>query len=185
MTMDYTQAEIDLCNLLHTMNIAANTWVQGNAPDAGSQVLHLVGGASQDPSLSQSNYPPTIYPHFEGSSNGMPIEEHAQEAQIPHSGCAFLQSMRSSLDSDTYGTTSGEYLEAIFTHREVFAAHPRGHAGCARGFEELAQCLEGRGWRADREKDGEAAAAFRHEARTLAACAGGGRRARDLMDCVF
>jgi hypothetical protein len=115
----------------------------------------------------------------------MSIDERATQTQELPSGCAYLQAIRSSLDTDSYRTTSAEYLETIFTHREVFASYPRGHADCARGFEELAGVLERRGWRADRDKDGEAAAAFRHEARTLAACAGGGRRARDLMDCVF
>lgn len=76
--------------------------------------------------------------------------------------------MRAQLTSDRFPTTGGEYLEAIFTHREVFSAFPQGHRECAIAFSSLASSLESRDWRADREGDAEAVAAFRHEAWALA-----------------
>ncbi|KDQ52839.1 hypothetical protein JAAARDRAFT_39821 [Jaapia argillacea MUCL 33604] len=77
-------------------------------------------------------------------------------------GCALLQTLQSQLEQ--YQTTGGEYLDVIFTHREMYIAHPQGHRCCARGFTDIARFLEMRPWRADRESDAEAVAAFRHEA---------------------
>ncbi|KAE9400628.1 hypothetical protein BT96DRAFT_919294 [Gymnopus androsaceus JB14] len=77
-------------------------------------------------------------------------------------GCAYLQAIQSQMDS--YPTTGGEYLEAIFTHREILSSYPMAHRECARGFSDIAYTLEQRAWRADREADTEAVAAFRHEA---------------------
>jgi hypothetical protein len=50
----------------------------------------------------------------------------------------------------------------------VFAAFPKGHVECARGFSDLAFSLERRGWRVDRDDDNEAVKAFRHESWILA-----------------
>ncbi|KAI0090710.1 hypothetical protein BDY19DRAFT_887032 [Irpex rosettiformis] len=79
-------------------------------------------------------------------------------------GCGLLQAIQDQLCSDSYPTTAGAYLEVIFTHREMLYACPQLHRGCAVGFSELAAMLDRRQWRADREGDGEAASAFRHEA---------------------
>jgi hypothetical protein len=84
-----------------------------------------------------------------------------------HYGCAYLQAIRSQLDG--YQTTGGEYLEAIFTHREILSAYPAAHHLCARGFSDMAYALEQRAWRADRDADTEAVAAFRYEAWNIAA----------------
>ncbi|KAF8806551.1 hypothetical protein BYT27DRAFT_7102218, partial [Phlegmacium glaucopus] len=77
-------------------------------------------------------------------------------------GCAYLQSIRSQLEE--YPTTGGEYLDAIFTHREILHSYPAVHRDCARGFSDLAYLLEKRAWRSDREADTEAVTAFRYEA---------------------
>lgn len=84
-----------------------------------------------------------------------------------HYGCAYLQAIQTQLD--TYPTTGGDYLEAIFTHREIFSAFPEAHRSCARGFSDIAYALEHRAWRADRDADSEAVSAFRHEAWMIAA----------------
>lgn len=83
------------------------------------------------------------------------------------SGCAYIQAVRRQFDNFT--TTGGEYLEAIFTHREIFSAYPEAHRQCARGFSDMAYMLERRAWRADRDADLEAITAFRHEAWAIAA----------------
>ncbi len=88
--------------------------------------------------------------------------------------CALLESLTRSYDLDSDGadvlqTTCGEYLELIFIHREAFAARPAAHTGCSAGFSALARTLELRAWRADRDADTEAVAAFRHEAWMVAA----------------
>jgi len=90
------------------------------------------------------------------------------------SPCALLESLTHSYDPDTdtdggLQTTCGEYLELIFIHREAFAALPSAHVGCSAGFSALARALELRAWRADRDADAEAVAAFRHEAWMVAA----------------
>lgn len=97
-----------------------------------------------------------------GSSNSSLSTHQAAEEMFHWHGCGYLQAIRSHIDN--FSTTSGEYLEAIFTHREIFAAYPSAHQGCARGFSDLAQLLEKRPWRADRDSDGEAVSVFRHEA---------------------
>ncbi|PPQ87461.1 hypothetical protein CVT25_008197 [Psilocybe cyanescens] len=81
-------------------------------------------------------------------------------------GCAYLQVVRSQMED--YPTTNGEYLDAIFTHREILYSYPAGHYECARAFSEIAYMLEKRAWRADREADIEAVTAFRHEAWVIA-----------------
>ncbi len=83
-----------------------------------------------------------------------------------YTGCAYLQAIQAQLES--YPTTNGEYLEAIFTHREILSAFPPGHKDCAHGLNVLASALEARAWRADRDADSEAVAAFRHEAQMTA-----------------
>ncbi|KZT05338.1 uncharacterized protein LAESUDRAFT_655924 [Laetiporus sulphureus 93-53] len=88
----------------------------------------------------------------------------ASAGMPPSSGCALLQALRGQVQAGQYPTTGGEYLEAIFTHREAVAAFPQGHHNCAVGFSDLAMELERRGMRPDREGDAEAVAAFRHEA---------------------
>jgi hypothetical protein len=69
------------------------------------------------------------------------------------------------------GGTSGEYLETIFTHRELLLANPAAHRACAEGFHGLALCLDARAghwaWRPQHDADGEAAAAYRSEAKAL------------------
>ncbi len=84
------------------------------------------------------------------------------------SGCALLRQILEQLSSDRFPTTGGDYLETIFTHREVFRAFPQGHRECAVSFSDLANYLERREWRADRDSDAEAVAAFRHEAWVIA-----------------
>lgn len=100
-----------------------------------------------------------------------PASSPSGDAAAPR-GCGLLQAIRAQLTSDRFPTTGGEYLEAIFTHREVVNAFPPGHRDCAVGFTELASCIEKRAWRADRDSDYEAVAAFRNEAWVLAHMSG-------------
>jgi len=91
--------------------------------------------------------------------------------------CALLEALTRSYDpdaSDVLQTTCGEYLDLIFMHREAFAAQPSAHARCSAGFSALARAMELRAWRADRDADTEAIAAFRHEAWMVAAWGSGG-----------
>ena len=93
--------------------------------------------------------------------------ESSSIAEQATAGCGYLQALLTQIEH--YPTTGGEYLEAIFTHREAFYNHPPGHRSCARGFSDIAYAVEQRAWRADREADAEAAVAFRHEAWVIAA----------------
>ncbi|KAI9507980.1 hypothetical protein F5148DRAFT_35429 [Russula earlei] len=102
------------------------------------------------------------------NSSDAPRSATATVAAAP---CALLESLTRSygLDADGLQTTCGEYLELIFIHRELFAARPSAHAGCSAAFSAVARALELRAWRADRDADTEAVAAFRHEAWMVAA----------------
>ena len=101
-----------------------------------------------------------------------PTPTPADSSPAPPPPCALLQAIAHQFEQ--YATTSGEYLELIFTHREAFSSCPRGHEGCPAGFTALAHALERRAWRADRDADTEAVAAFRHEAWMTAAWLGSG-----------
>lgn len=90
------------------------------------------------------------------------------QSNAPRPGCAYLQAIHDQLES--YPTTNGEYLEALFTHREIFAAFPSGHRTCVNGMLALAAALESREWRTDRDEDYEAVSAFRHEAKMMMQC---------------
>ncbi|KAH9174961.1 hypothetical protein EDB89DRAFT_2067116 [Lactarius sanguifluus] len=68
--------------------------------------------------------------------------------------CAFLQALTHWYDPDA---------------EQAFAARPASHTGCSAAFSALARSLELRAWRADRDADTEAVAAFRHEAWMVAA----------------
>ena len=95
-------------------------------------------------------------------------------------GCAYLQAVCAQIRVGEYATTSGDFLETIFTHREALFAFPQGHRACAAGFTELARDLETRAqrsaavdgggyqWRPDWDGDHEAVVAFRHEAWVIA-----------------
>ncbi|KAI0002218.1 hypothetical protein BJV74DRAFT_41582 [Russula compacta] len=97
----------------------------------------------------------------------------SSSSDAPHSPpapCALLEALTRSYDpdaADSLQTTCGEYLELISIHREVFAARPSAHVGCPAAYSALARALELRAWRADRDADAEAVAAFRHEAWTV------------------
>ena len=83
-------------------------------------------------------------------------------------GCAYLQAIQQQLHEQGFPTTCGEYLDTIFTHREILFSYPAMHVHCARALSDLAYTMEKRAWRADREADSEAVAAFRHEAWVIA-----------------
>ncbi|RDX49333.1 hypothetical protein OH76DRAFT_1403918 [Lentinus brumalis] len=90
----------------------------------------------------------------------------------PICGCAYLQAILGQIRSGVYSTTTGDYLETIFTHREALYAFPQGHRACAVGFSELAGHLARRerqvGYRPDWEGDSDAVNAFRNEAWVIA-----------------
>lgn len=83
-------------------------------------------------------------------------------------GCGLLQYLQGQVSSGLYPTTGGDYLETIFTHRDMFRAYPQGHQECVLGFHDLARAIERREWRTDRDSDAEAVAAFRNEAWIIA-----------------
>jgi hypothetical protein len=103
---------------------------------------------------------------FQKGANGSP------------NGCPYLQAIRGQLAAGIAGGTSGEYLDTIFTHRELLLANPSAHMGCAEEFERLASCLEARprwSWQSHQARaDGEAARAYREERRALVDWSGGG-----------
>jgi hypothetical protein len=131
-------------------------------------------------------FPSLISPHYKLSTD-QPTNSHQSgttasssssdappsppAAAAPVQPCALLAALTRSYDpdADELQTSCGEYLELIFIHREAFAARPAAHAGCSAAFSALARALELRAWRADRDADTEAVAAFRHEAWMVAA----------------
>ncbi|KAK0494851.1 hypothetical protein EDD18DRAFT_286058 [Armillaria luteobubalina] len=137
--MDPNHPESELCTLLGQMNLATESY------PAEPEVI-MVDDTSCDSDASSD-------PGF-------------MTPELRYNGCAYLQALRAQLDS--YPTTGGEYLEAIFTHREILSSYPGAHQLCAQGFSDLAYALEQRAWRADREADTEAVVAFRHEAWMIA-----------------
>jgi len=109
--------------------------------------------------------------------SGTTASSSSSDAPPTPAPCGLLEALTRSYDpdaADELQTSCGEYLELIFIHREAFAARPSAHEGCSAGFSALARALELRAWRADRDADTEAVAAFRHEAWMVAAWMSGG-----------
>ncbi|TFK23168.1 hypothetical protein FA15DRAFT_705725 [Coprinopsis marcescibilis] len=144
--------DMDLCGLLETMNLGekqvAGAYAVGRPEKADHEDLMM-----EDLLYQESD---------EGSECSESSLSTGQEETPAYYGCAYLQAIRSQIEE--FQTTSGEYVETIFTHREMFYAHPSAHRDCARGFSDIAYILEKRAWRADRESDMEAVSTFRHEA---------------------
>ncbi|KAJ7502997.1 hypothetical protein B0H11DRAFT_613860 [Mycena galericulata] len=143
--------EVDLCELLLNMQL--------REPESTSLVVKSPLVA--DP--NDSNMPEAqIYPPDEA----LAYSQSPSPPEPSYQGCAYLQSIQSQLES--FPTTGGEYIESIFTHRQIFFAFPGGHRCCARAFSDLACSLQRREWRADREADQEAVSAFNYEAEFIA-----------------
>ena len=83
-------------------------------------------------------------------------------------GCGLLQYTQEQVASDRFPTTGGDYLDTLFTHRDMYRAFPQGHQECVIALNDLARSIELRAWRADRDSDYEAVAAFRNEAWLIA-----------------
>lgn len=162
--------EMDLCNLLQTMKLEGS---QAEVPRYPNSVLpnahddpmdevnyHSDGGSDCSSSSSGSSASNTVSKEA-AFANTIPLAETHEVF-----GCAYLQAVCSQLDN--YPTTSGEYLEAIFIHREILSSFPGAHRDCARAFTDLAYRIEQRAWRADRDADLDAVTAFRNEAWMIA-----------------
>ncbi|KAJ3511774.1 hypothetical protein NLJ89_g3903 [Agrocybe chaxingu] len=151
---------MDLCDLLQTMRLDP-AYHQGKTAEnsilAAPPPLDI-----QDELMTEDTTHQCDTASESSNSSSSPRHEELY-------GCAYLQAIQSQLTSDGYTTTGGEYLDAIFTHREILYAHPAAHQECARAFTDIAYVLEKRAWRADREADIEAVTAFRHEAWVIAA----------------
>ncbi|KAF9012536.1 hypothetical protein BDQ17DRAFT_1419910 [Cyathus striatus] len=146
--------EIDLCQLLETMNITIDKEKSTNTTSEPAGVNVHGDEMAEDPSY-----------HSDAASDCS--SSTANTHQEEPFGCAYLQTVRAYMEN--YPTTGGEYLETIFTHREIQTAYPAAHVYCSRGFSDLAYMMEKRAWRADRDADTEAVTAFRHEAWMIAA----------------
>jgi len=169
-TTEMMDLDQQLAQLLGTMSIQ-NAWNQ--AQDLTRDVVPNMAYATpkaQDDCMSDSSSdtedsstPYQANPLPSSSSTLQTQDESVPRPSAP-CGCALLQAIQGQLYLGRYPTTGGDYLEAIFTHREMLFAFPQAHRDCALGFSGLAEFLECREWRADREGDAEAVAAFRHEA---------------------
>ncbi|KAF8633279.1 hypothetical protein AX17_004454 [Amanita inopinata Kibby_2008] len=153
-----TPLEIDLCNLLQNMKL------QYPVDEKASINVPIRPTVYPAPVVEDIAMPEETSYHSDGDCSSQSSGSSTGEERH---GCAYLQSIQAQLDS--YATTGGGYLEAIFTHREILAAYPAAHQHCSRAFSDIAYALEQRAWRADREADSEAVAAFRHEAWVIAA----------------
>jgi len=140
--------ELDLCDLLSAMKL-------GCEPQTLKEERVLLSESIENGSVAEDLSPQLDVNPTQSRSN------HDE-----HHGCAYLQAIQAQLE--IYPTTGGDYLEAIFTHREILSAFPEGHRYCARGFNDIAYALEHRAWRADRDADCEAVSAFRYEAWLIA-----------------
>jgi len=181
-----SELDIELTALLESLSLQQRIRTMTNepapttaptAPTAPDMQMNDAGNNYQSDttaSSSSSDAPPS--PKAGGAAAAVATQAVAVTTPPP---CALLGSLTRSYDPDTdtdtdgaadaLQTSCGEYLELIFIHREAFAALPSAHVGCPAGFSALARALELRAWRADRDADTEAVAAFRHEAWMVAA----------------
>ncbi|ESK97345.1 hypothetical protein Moror_17776 [Moniliophthora roreri MCA 2997] len=150
---NFHNTDIDICELLRTMSLREQKF--DNFGNTTQRVFHPA--PVEDELMSDGTQSDTA---SECSSSNTHLRSETY-------GCAYLKALQAQLDC--YPTTGGEYLEAIFTHREILFAYPSSHQECARAFSDIAFQLEHRAWRADRDADTEAVMAFRHEAWMIAA----------------
>ncbi|KAG5342631.1 hypothetical protein C0989_012136 [Termitomyces sp. Mn162] len=149
----------DLCDLLQSMKLSTS-----KAPGNDAFDVPMLEDITCAVSVLQATLSISSSVIKSQTSAGSPP---STSTSVPeYYGCEYLQTMRRQLDN--YITTGGEYLEAIFTHREILSSFPSAHHQCARAFSDIAYLLEQRAWRADRDADTEAVSAFRHEAWTIA-----------------
>ncbi|KAJ7270025.1 hypothetical protein B0H12DRAFT_1094097 [Mycena haematopus] len=153
---EYTM-EIDLCELLLGMKLEQPI-VKLESPKVDGQTLPFAVHNDDSNMLEVQSSHPDETLHLRPNSPSEP----------PYQGCAYLQAIQCQLESEGFPTTGGEYIESIFTHRQIFFAFPGGHSCCARAFSDLACSLQRRDWRADREADMEAVTAFNYEAQFIA-----------------
>ncbi|KAF8967964.1 hypothetical protein BDZ97DRAFT_1903191 [Flammula alnicola] len=149
---EHYSVDMDLCDLLQTMKLDSSKKTAEHV-----QVASLPQSIQDDLMAEDLNYQSDAASETSSSSSNT--------SQLSY-GCAYLQAIHSQMQD--YPTTGGEYLDAIFTHREILFSYPAAHQECARAFTDLAYMLEKRAWRADREADTEAVTAFRHEAWVIA-----------------
>ncbi|KAM5543028.1 hypothetical protein V8D89_003412 [Ganoderma adspersum] len=173
--------------------------MNSNAMEIDAQLCQLLGSlslqgqmrkatfASEEQSSPTPPTPPPAPPADDAamSDSSSDSEDSTYQARPSSSagsccGCAYLQAVCAQIREGAYATTSGDFLETIFTHREALFAFPQGHRACAAGFTELARDLERRArdsatvegggyqWRPDWDGDHEAVVAFRHEAWVIA-----------------
>jgi len=183
--------ETDLCSLLQKMNIENST--RDPARYANSVLATrscLPGLNGQDDLMDDVNYQSDggsdCSSSSSGSSNCASIDgvishngngmlslpndaatgSYRPAVEGEAHGCAYLQTIRSQFDNNP--TIGGEYLEAIFTHREILNTFPIAHRECARVFTDLAYLIEQRAWSLGQSADTDAVTAFRHEAWMIA-----------------
>lgn len=142
--------EVDLCDLLLNMKL--------REPASTELDVNLSLAAANDSNMPEAQ---TYLP-----DEALAYPQRTNSPEPSYQGCAYLQSIQSQLE--TFPTTGGEYIESIFTHRQIFFAFPGGHRCCARAFSDLACSLRRRESRADREADMEAVSAFNYEAEFIA-----------------
>jgi len=153
MSYTYTttiDTDAELSRLIGTLRL--------NAKDSESTSQDLSMGAIQTGALHQG-----------GTTSRPECQSHQNTTHHSHAepfGCPLLLSIYYHLEA--YPTTGGAYLDTIFTHRALLHSSPREHEWCARALSDLARKIDDREWRADRESDQEAVAAFLHEAMTMA-----------------
>ncbi|KAJ3748607.1 hypothetical protein DFH05DRAFT_578750 [Lentinula detonsa] len=147
---------IELCELLQTLSLGGV-----------AKLDRKVNDTADVPKPPNAQEDVTMFDDPSYQSDAAESDCSNTSTRSEYFGCAYLQAIQSQLD--TYPTTGGEYLEAIFTHREIFSSYPKAHQDCARGFSDIAYMLEKRAWRADRDADVEAVTSFRHEAWHIAA----------------
>ncbi|KAI1791180.1 hypothetical protein LXA43DRAFT_973218 [Ganoderma leucocontextum] len=157
-----------------------------------AQLCHLLGSLSLQGQRRKATFAseeqrpqkptPPARPAEDGAMSDSSDSEDStyQPSSAGNCGCAYLQAVCAQIRAGAYSTTSGDFLETIFTHREALFAFPQGHRACAAGFSELARDLERRAqqagavsggeyqWRPNWDGDHEAVVAFRHEAWVIA-----------------
>ncbi|KAK1224603.1 hypothetical protein PQX77_012498 [Marasmius sp. AFHP31] len=160
--------DVDLSDLLRSLSLTSESARRKEESDNATQrvspqpMMHVQDEVMSDDSQSDTT---------SGSSDQSNQVTQSRNDSYIHKeihGCAYLKILQGQIALDGYPTTGGDYLEAIFTHREIFTSFPPSHQECARAFSDIAFELERRAWRADRDADTEAVAAFRHEAWMIA-----------------
>ncbi|KAF8176533.1 hypothetical protein BJ912DRAFT_698013 [Pholiota molesta] len=143
---EHYSVDMDLCDLLQTMKLDSRYDIRKPTEDI-AQIALLPPSVSPPGSLQDELMREVMNYHSDAESESSTSSSSSEPRKpaVPSKadeerlyGCVYLQTIQAQLQAQGYPTTGGEYLDTIFTHREILFSYPSAHLECARALSDLA-----------------------------------------------